>query len=177
MKFMNALLEIPETESINSQTAVPEPRWNPAGLVSVRKRILIVDDDALVRASLKAVLDCEGYEVYDVEDGNAAIRSAAEFQPDLVLLDLNTPTMDGWSAFAKLEDQRPLIPFIVITARPHQYKSAVQLGVDAFMEKPLNIPVLLRAIQKLTHEPEERHTRRITRHTFVTRLLDSATLC
>jgi hypothetical protein len=47
----------------------------------------------------------------------------------------------------------------------------VSLGVDAFMEKPLSIPVLLRAIHRLTHEPEERHTRRITHPGFVTRFL------
>ena len=85
------------------------------------------------------------------------------------------PHMDGWSAFAKLEQARPLIPVIVITARPHQYRQAVRLGVDAFMEKPLNISVLLRAIRKLTHEPEDRHTQRVINPGFVTRLLKNDT--
>jgi DNA-binding response OmpR family regulator len=90
------------------------------------------------------------------------------------LLDWNMPKMDGWTAFAKLDRVRPLVPVIVITARPHQYKEAVQLGVDAFMEKPLNIPILVRAIKRLTSEDESRHVRRITNPAFVTRLLDSA---
>ncbi len=136
------------------------------------KRILVVDDDALVRSALSAVLDCEGYEAHGACDGHAAIKSALEHQPDLVLLDLNMPNLDGWSAFVKLDHIRPLIPIIVITARPHQYEHAVKLGVDAFMEKPLDFPVLLRAIHKLTSEAEERHIKRITNPGFVTRRLD-----
>jgi DNA-binding NtrC family response regulator len=92
-----------------------------------------------------------------------------------VLLDLNMPNVDGWTAFTKLDHVCPLLPVIIITARPHQYKEAVRLGVDAFMEKPLDFPVLLRAIRKFTHEPEKRHTERITNRAFVTRLLNANT--
>ena len=176
---MNALLALPEMETDDrpwmAETPARAPAIKPAPAPFARKRVLIVDDDALVRASLASVLECEGYEVYGAADGQAAVKSAIDHVPDLVLLDLNMPNMDGWSAFTKLEHTRPLIPIIVITARPHQYKNAVRLGVDAFMEKPLNIPVLLRAIRKLTHEPEDRHTKRITNHGFVTRLLDNHT--
>ena len=77
----------------------------------------------------------------------------------------------GWTAFSKLERVTPLSPVIVITARPNQYPKAVQLGVDAFMEKPLNIPILVRAIRRLTSEDENRHLRRITSRAFVTQLL------
>ena len=160
------------TESL-STAELEMPAQAPAKPLFVPKRVLIVDDDALVRASLAAVLESEGYEVYGAPDGQAAIETALEHQPDLVLLDLSMPKMDGWTAFAKLERARPMIPVIVITARPHQYKHATRLGVDAFMEKPLNFPVLVRAIRKLTHEPEARHVRRISRPGFVTRLLGS----
>ena len=169
---MNPAIAAPEIEApdrgyvyeINSQLS---PYTSP-----VPKRILVVDDDALVRSALSAVLNCEGYEVRGAGDGHAAIKSALEHQPDLVLLDLNMPHMDGWSAFLELDHIRPLISIIVITARPHQYEQAVKLGVDAFMEKPLDFPVLLRAIHQLTSEPEERHVKRITNPGFVTRRLD-----
>jgi len=121
------------------------------------------------------VLDCEGYEVNGAADGEAALKRAVEHQPDLVLLDLNMPKMDGWTAFVKLEHVLPLVPVIIITARPHQYQHAVEFGVDAFMEKPLNFPVLLRAIRKLTHESGERRNLRITNPGFVTRLLGGHT--
>ena len=172
---MNAALALPEMETLDRPWKAEVPARAPVRPAVDPRRILIVDDDALVRSSLAAVLHCEGYEVYGAEDGKAAIKAAVDHQPDLVLLDLNMPNMDGWTAFTKLESARPLIPVIVLTARPHQYKHAVKLGVDAFMEKPLNFPVLLRAIRKLTYEPEDRHTRRITNAGFITRLLDRHT--
>ena len=172
---MNTILTLPEMETSIPPWVNEAPSRAPARPPFERKRVLIVDDDALVRSSLASVLECEGYEVYGADDGRAAVHCAMEHTPDLVLLDLNMPHMDGWSAFAKLEQARPLIPVIVITARPHQYRQAVCLGVDAFMEKPLNISVLLRAIRKLTHEPEDRHTQRVINPGFVTRLLKNDT--
>ena len=145
------------------------PRPNASN--GMHKHVLIVDDDPGVRSSLAAVLKSEGFEVEEAGDGAEAVARATNHAPDLVLLDLNMTRMDGWTAFTQLDRVRPLVPVIVITARPNQYEQAVQLGVDAFMEKPLNFPVLLRAIHKLTHEAEEVHTRRITDSDYVTRLL------
>ena len=170
--MMTGSFALPQIEPLGHQWKAEAPARAPIRPALDPRRILIVDDDALVRSSLAAVLHCEGYEVYGAEDGKAAIKAAIDHQPDLVLLDLNMPSMDGWTAFTKLENVHPLIPVIVLTARPNQYKHAVKLGVDAFMEKPLNFPVLLRAIRKLTYEPENRHTQRITNAGFVTQLLE-----
>lgn len=137
-------------------------------------RILVADDDALVRGSLAAVLESEGYVVDEACDGHQAVRRAIDHAPDLVLLDLNMPGWDGWTAFSQLDRVTPLVPVIVITARPNQYDKAVKLGVDAFMEKPLNFHILLRAIRHLTSEDSDRHTRRITDRSFVTKLLSGS---
>jgi CheY-like chemotaxis protein len=137
----------------------------------IHNRILIADDDALVRGSLAAVLESEGFVVDEAENGIKAVTRAIDRTPDLVLLDLNMPHWDGWTAFNQLDRVTPLLPVIVITAWPNQYQKAVQLGVDAFMEKPLNIPILVRAIKKLTNEDENRHVRRITDRAFVTKFL------
>ncbi len=141
---------------------------------TARNRILIADDDALVRGSLAAVLESEGFVVDEAQSGVEAVTRSIEHKPDLVLLDLNMPHWDGWTAFSQLDRVTPLLPVIVITARPNQYPKAVRLGVDAFMEKPLNIPILVRAIKQLTSEDENRHVRRITNRAFVTTLLDGA---
>jgi DNA-binding response OmpR family regulator len=140
----------------------------------VHNRILIADDDALVRGSLAAVLESESFVVDEAQDGVEAVTRAIEHTPDLILLDLNMPRWDGWTAFSQLDRVTPLLPVIVITARPNQYTKAVKLGVDAFMEKPLNIPILVRAITRLTSEDKKRHERRITNRAFVTQLLNSA---
>jgi DNA-binding response OmpR family regulator len=152
---------------------LPLPAQQPKISRAVHNHILIADDDSLVRGSLAAVLEIEGFEVDEAENGIEAVAHAVQNIPDLILLDLNMPKMDGWTAFANLDRVRPLVPVIVITARPHQYQEAVRLGVDAFMEKPLNIPVLLCAIRHLISEDENRHMRRITDPAFVTRLLDN----
>src|SRR5580765_1614066 len=144
---------------------------HPNAAKQVHNRILIADDDALVRGSLAAVLESEGFAVDEAQNGIETVTRAIAHPPDLVLLDLNMPHWDGWAAFSKLDRVTPLLPVIVITARPNQYQKAVQLGVDAFMEKPLNIPILVRAIKRLTSEDENRHVRRITNRAFVTLLL------
>jgi CheY-like chemotaxis protein len=140
---------------------------------TVHNRILIADDDALVRGSLAAVLESEGFVVDEAQNGIEAVTRAIEHKPDVVLLDLNMPHWDGWTAFSQLDRVTPLLPVIVITARPNQYEKAVKLGVDAFMEKPLNIAILVGAIKRLTREDEQRHVRRITNRSFVTQLLGS----
>ena len=150
---------------------LPATASQPNASKEVHNRVLIADDDALVRGSLAAVLESEGFVADEAQDGSEAVTRAIAHTPDLVLLDLNMPHWDGWTAFSKLDRVTPLLPVIVITARPNQYQKAVQLGVDAFMEKPLNIPILVRAIKRLTSEEENRHVRRITNRAFVTRLL------
>ena len=160
--------EVPLTSASVALTAE-----QPKASNGVHSRILVADDDSLVRGSLAAVLESEGYVVDEARNGVEAVSRAIEYSPDLVLLDLNMPHWDGWTAFSQLDRVTPLLPVIVITARPNQYEKAVRLGVDAFMEKPLNIPVLVRAIKRLTSEDEKRHDRRITNPAFVTQLLGS----
>lgn len=151
-----------------------EPSLLPArNCTTAIKHILVADDDAMVRGALAALLESEGYGVDEAGNGIETVSRAIEHSPDLVLLDLNMPQMDGWRAFVQLDRVTPLVPVIVITARPHQYKEAVRLGVDAFMEKPLNIPVLLWAINRLVRETPEQHVSRVTSRAFVTRLLSS----
>lgn len=137
----------------------------------LHKRILVVDDDAIVRASLAEVLGSEGYVVDEAFDGVEAVTRAVKHTPNLVLLDLNMPNWDGWTAFSQLDRVAPLLPIIVITARPNQYEKAVHLGVDAFMEKPLDFPVLLKAIAALVTENPAARVKRVTDREFVTRYL------
>jgi len=127
----------------------------------------------MVRASLAEVLESEGYVVDQARNGIEAVSRTIQHQPDLVLLDLNMPQWDGWTAFSQLDRVEPLLPIIVITARPNQYEKAVRLGVDAFMEKPLDFHVLLAAVASLVKEDPAVRVKRVTQREFVTRLLRS----
>jgi DNA-binding response OmpR family regulator len=116
---------------------------------SAKPAILVADDDTVVRVSIAHVLEYEGFEVRQAENGIQAVTQSIQNIPDLALLDLNMPHWDGWIAFSQLSRVAPHLPVIVLTARPNQYENAVKMGVDAFMEKPLNFPILIRAIHNL----------------------------
>ncbi len=152
-------------------TPLPACAEEPSPSSAAPHLILIADDDPVVRGSLATVLESEGYVVDEASNGIEAVTHSIEHAPDLILLDLNMPRWDGWTAFSRLDRVTPLVPVIVITARPNQYQKAVELGVDAFMEKPLNIPVLVSAVKRLINEDNNRHVRRITSPTFVTEFL------
>ncbi len=162
-----------QEETAFSGVALPVTAERPRTSVAVKKRVLIADDDPVVRGSLAAVLESEGYEVDEARNGIETVTRAIERQPDLVLLDLNMPHWDGWTAFSRLDRLCSFLPVIVITARPNQYKKAVGLGVDAFMEKPLNFPVLVRAIRRFVTEDQNQHIARITNAGFMTEVLEA----
>ena len=120
----------------------------------MKSKILLADDDAGVRETLGRVLESEHYAVTPAKTGREAAAKFIEDLPDLVLLDLNLPDRDGWDAFDLMHQTHPLVPVIVITARSQQYQRASERGIDALMEKPLNMPLLLSAIANFLAEPE-----------------------
>ncbi len=131
-----------------------------------RKRVLLVDDDPTVRDSLYDVLVAEGYGVIPAGNGLQAVDLAQRLPCDLVLLDLNMPLMNGWDTFEQLTREHPILPVVIITARPNQVFTAASAGAAALLEKPLDIPTLLEAMQKLLAETvEQRLARLVGRHT------------
>lgn len=149
----------------------PWPLLSPK-TARTKKTVLLADDDPGVREMLGRVLESENYEVILAKNGNETAAQFVGNEPDIVLLDLNMPDRDGWSAFRFMDAVHPLLPVIIITARPNQYPQADQLGVDALMEKPLNLPVLLEAIKSLLEETDLQRTRRLTDPQFKTALLN-----
>lgn len=125
-------------------------------------RILLTDDDAGVRESLAAALRCEGYLVETATNGREALNAVEQGKIDLVLLDLNMPIKGGWDTFERLTTKNPLLPVVIITARPNQLFTAVSAGVGALLEKPLEIPQLLRTIRVLLNEAPEARLARLT---------------
>lgn len=127
----------------------------------MKTRVLLVDDDPGVAAAVGDMLSSEGYEVVYARNGREAVDDfPTHGQIGLVLLDLCMPEMGGWDTFERLTAIDPLLPIIVITARPDQKQLAEAAGVGALMEKPLNIPRLLEIMRTLLAEsPEERLAR------------------
>lgn len=140
---------------------VPDSDSLPPTSGASRGRILLADDDASVRESLSGVLVSEGYGVIPASDGQQALDLAASTHIDLVLLDLNMPVKNGWDTFERLSFDHPLIPIIIVTARPNQLFTAVAAGVGALLEKPMDIPTLLRTMEKLLAESSEQRLARL----------------
>ncbi len=142
------------------------PQRQPVGDSSTRgshsgKRILLVDDDPTVRESLNNLLVAEGYSVIPAENGQHALDLASQSSVDLVLLDLNMPVMNGWDTFERLTAEHPLIPIIIATARPNQLFMALNAGVGALLEKPMDIPTLLQTMKNLLAESAEQRLARL----------------
>src|SRR5436190_22189318 len=105
------------------------------------ENILIVDDDAGVRDSIGAVLSDEGFKVRYAVDGVEALARAGEQRPDLVLLDVSLPGMDGIQVLEKLRDGHEGLPVIVISGHGNIETAvrATRLGAVGFIEKPFTI--------------------------------------
>ena len=131
------------------------------GRLLIGKRVLLVDDDPAVRDSLNDVLVSEGCVVIPAENGQQALELAAGFSIDIALLDLNMPVKNGWDTFEQLTFEHPLIPVIILTARPNQLFTALGAGASALLEKPMDIPILLQTMEKLLVESAEKRLARL----------------
>lgn len=114
-------------------------------------KVLVVDDDESVRESLRKLLCSEGYQVLSVAGGTEAVESFRQEQDpiDLLLVDLNMPLKNGWVTIDRLLEVNPALPVVVVTGQPNQYEMAEAAGVNALVEKPVDVPSLLLLIQGL----------------------------
>lgn len=115
------------------------------------RRILIADDELSVRQLLEIVLLDEGYDVSTVQNGDELVQTAQKVVPDLLLIDLMMPTMDGYEAIRQLRnDTRTAhLPMIIITAKstPNDIVLGFETGADDYICKPFNISELLARIK------------------------------
>jgi len=114
----------------------------------VAKHILIVDDDALLRRSLAFNLEQAGYRASTAESAETALSQVRLERPDLVLLDISLPVLDGLDAMRQLKDQFDL-PVIFLTARRRELDEALglELGGDDYITKPFDFNVLVAHIK------------------------------
>jgi CheY-like chemotaxis protein len=141
---------------------MPAPAAQPNAVKPAKRKILLVDDEPAIRQILLRILAGEGFLVRTASNGEEALEIANVTKFDLVLLDLNMPVMDGWETFEHLSTENPLMPIILITARPNQLFPALASGVGALLEKPLDFEKLLNTIREFLEEPAEAQLARST---------------
>ena len=118
-------------------------------------RILVVDDERVNVVLLERILEQDGYRnVRSTTDATAAVALYEEFEPDLVLLDLHMPKLDGFAVMSQLEDRLPgdaFLPILILTAdiRPEIKRRALSAGAKDFVTKPFDRTEVLLRIQNL----------------------------
>jgi two-component system, response regulator PdtaR len=133
-------------EGEGSLRALPLPS---SSLARVAARVLIAEDETIIRLDLKGMLEGAGFEVCaEARDGEEAVRLALESEPDIALLDVKMPRLDGIEAARKILDERP-IPIVMVTAYGERelVARAVEAGVFGYLVKPFRETDLLPAIE------------------------------
>ncbi|HEX5830987.1 MAG TPA: response regulator transcription factor [Gemmatimonadaceae bacterium] len=114
-------------------------------------RILLVEDNPDLAFGLKTGLEIEGYEVQTAEDGPTGLRLALESEPDLVILDLMLPGMDGYRVLRSLREGGSEVPVLILTARGEEADKVLgfRIGADDYVVKPCGVLELLARVAAL----------------------------
>jgi len=119
--------------------------------VEALARILVVDDEPALRDALESSLAFEGYQVSTACDGVEALDTIAETRPDLVLLDIMMPRMDGLTAVRRLRARGDTVPVLMLTARDAvgDRVTGLDVGADDYLAKPFELDELLARVRAL----------------------------
>jgi two-component system response regulator MprA len=121
------------------------------GVQDNQARVLVAEDDRAVRESLARALSLEGYQVHAVPDGLAALSAVPTFRPDVIVLDVMMPHLDGLSACRRLRSQGERTPILILTARSEvpDRVSGLDAGADDYLAKPFALDELLARLRAL----------------------------
>jgi len=117
--------------------------------------LLFIEDDDQIRLALTMALEDEGYKVHEAHDGATGLAAFAEHEPDLVLLDLRLPDIDGLEVCRRLRE-RSRVPVIIVTARGEEVDRVVglELGADDYVVKPYGLRELIARIRAVLRRAE-----------------------
>lgn len=118
-----------------------------------RASILLIDNEAVLRQLLTTVLTQQGYRCQEAGNGLAGLAQLAISQPDLIILDINMPGMDGFEVLTRLRQQDRTLGVLMCSAQSaHRFASkAISAGADGYLTKPIQLPMLLQEVERI-HE-------------------------
>ena len=124
------------------------------------EKILVVDDDPDMRDAITIILESRGYQIVTAQDGVEALANLKAERPDMMMLDLLMPKMDGFAVLKELQDARWAkyreIPILILSSvreeasrRRYELETVLTLEVDDYVEKPIAPDILLERVEKL----------------------------
>jgi len=116
-----------------------------------KKRILYIEDNLQNKRLVRKVLSAKGYEVLEAEDGLTGIEAALRERPDLILMDVNLPGIDGMEATARLKKSEiAKIPIVALTANAMHgdREKILAAGCDGYLQKPISNSALCEAVER-----------------------------
>jgi DNA-binding response OmpR family regulator len=124
-----------------------------------RPRILVVDDDPDIRSLLRELFERAGYEITEAGSGRAGLRAVYDGHPDLVVLDVGMPELDGWQTLERLRDLSD-VPVLMLTARAAELEKvrALKAGADDYVTKPFGRQELLARTEALLRRARGRRS-------------------
>jgi DNA-binding response OmpR family regulator len=138
-------------------------------------RVLVIDDDSDIRKLLVTLLRRAGHDVTEADNGRTGLRALHAFPPDLVLLDVSMPEMDGWQTLERIRDLSD-VPVLMLTARGDELERVrgLQAGADDYVVKPFGRQELLARVQALLRRSAGRSTEQTDSYTDSTFDIDFA---
>jgi CheY-like chemotaxis protein len=127
--------------------------WNAVSAI-LYPTVLVAEDSRDTRIMLKRAFELKGYRVFEAEDGEQALEMARRHRPNLIVIDLNMPVLDGLEAvknFREIEGNGDRIPIVAITAYDvyGMEQAALETGCNTYLSKPLDLAELDRALKGL----------------------------
>jgi len=129
-------------------------------------KILVIDDDPDILDALAMILESQGYQVFTARDGIEGLANLKAEKPDLMILDLLMPKMDGFAVCKELQDPRwskfKGMPILILTSvredasrRRYELETGLELNVDDYVEKPISPDILLQRVERLIKKKEK----------------------
>ena len=110
--------------------------------------VLVVDDDTSILDTVSSILTGEGYHVVSAATGEEALAAVARRQPQLILLDMRMPVMDGWAVARALRERGIRVPIVVMTAAESAKRWADEVGAEGYLAKPFGLDDLLATVER-----------------------------
>jgi DNA-binding response OmpR family regulator len=131
------------------------------------KKILIVEDEPGIMLGIKDEFESEGYEVYTAENGEDGLAKVKQHKPDLLILDIMMPVLDGYEVCKRLRKQGDTTPIIMLTVKDKEIDKVLglELGADDYVTKPFSLRELLARAKAIFRRTEER-VQDITTYSF-----------